>query len=236
MHRLLLVLALSIVVNCLSAQTDITHNFNNWAFYLGQYKLSDKWGIHLDIQYRTDERIARANQNLLRAGLQYYFKPTRHLTVGYAYINTYNAGIEDYLHEDRIWQQFIDVWAKAQVNMTHRYRLEQRFVEKSDGSNVFGHRFRYFNRTLFELTKDQEKKHPFYLALQDELFFNFFSPDINGQLIDQNRFYIGLGIFQQRLNRLEIGYMNQWINPARGGDVMNHILQLSLLHTLGVRG
>ena len=215
-------------------------NQQNWFTYFAQYKLSEKWGVHTDVQFRMDENVQFAKQNLVRAGLIRYFTPKLNFTTGYAYINSHNAGLNDYATEHRIWEQLIYAHRPAELGMTHRFRLEQRFVEKlsrdKDGSiaseYVYGNRFRYFNRTIVDLTKNPEAQNVFYIAFQDEVFLNFASPDINKNFFDQNRFLLAFGVFHAKKTRLELGYMNQFSNPQNGPNVMNHIGHVSILQTL----
>ena len=76
----------------------------------------------------------------------------------------------------------------------------------------------------------------FYIALQDEVFMNFASPDINTNFFDQNRFLAAIGIFHDKKTRLELGYMNQFLNPYRQTKLMNHIFHVSVLQTLNLGG
>jgi len=221
-------------------------NHQNWFTYFGQFKLSDNWGIHTDVQFRMDEDVKFAKQNLLRAGLIRYFNPNLNFTTGYAYINsqgalpTWGGTLNYYATEHRIFEQLIYAHKPANLSMTHRFRVEQRFLEKfriapNDGietDHVYGNRFRYFNRTILNLTRSAEAKNPFYVALQDEVFMNFASPDINQNFFDQNRFLVALGVFHDKKTRLELGYMNQLTNPQTGPNVMNHIVHVSVLQTL----
>ena len=221
-------------------------NHQNWFTYFGQYKLSKNWGIHTDVQFRMDEKVQSAKQNLVRAGLIRYLAPSLNLTAGYAYINTQgtlqnlSGTFNFYATEHRIWEQFIYNHKPANLNLTHRFRLEQRFVEKfrnapHDGIKseyVYGNRVRYFNRTIFDLTKSPEAQNVFYFALQDEVFLNVASPDINKNTLDQNRFLAAIGVFHDKKTRLELGYMNQLSNPQNGPNVMNHIFHVSVLQTL----
>jgi hypothetical protein len=214
-------------------------NYNNWFTYFAQYKFGPRWAMHLDAQFRADDQVQRINQSLLRAGAQYFFKPNLNVTLGYAYVNTYTANAFDYFTEHRIWEQLIYSQNFGKTNMTHRLRLEQRFVENlaSELGEYFkGHRLRYFNRTIFPLGKKQPPKAAPYLALQNEVFVNFASDDINKNFFDQNRLLVALGILHQKHTRLEIGYMNQFINPASGENVTNHILHFSVLQVLDFGG
>ncbi|HSI91097.1 MAG TPA: DUF2490 domain-containing protein [Adhaeribacter sp.] len=225
----------------LPAETEKTvQNHQNWFTYFGQFKLSENLGIHTDVQFRKDEKVQFTKQNLLRAGLIKYFNPNLNFTAGYAYINSQNVGLNDYATEHRIWEQLIYAHKPANLNMTHRFRLEQRFVERlfisGDGSIKsnydYGNRFRYFNRTIFDLTRNTEAQNVFYVALQDEIFLNFASPDINKNTFDQNRFLVAFGVFHDKKTRLELGYMNQFINPYKRANTMNHIFHVSVLQTL----
>lgn len=219
----------------LSGQTTPVSNYNNWFTYFGQYKLHSRWAVHFDAQFRADNKVQRVNQSLLRAGAQYFFQPNLNVTLGYAYVNTYSESAFAYFTEHRIWEQLLYNQAIGKTTMIHRLRLEQRFVEnlasEEDQYNT-GHRLRYFNRTIFPLGKKSNAKAAPYIALQDEIFINFASPDINKNAFDQNRFLIALGILHQKHTRLEIGYMNQLLNPASGENVTKHILHFSILQVL----
>ncbi|KAA9338834.1 DUF2490 domain-containing protein [Adhaeribacter soli] len=221
------------------------HNQQNWFTYFGQYKLGEKWGIHADVQFRMDEDVKFAKQNLLRAGLIRYLNPQLNLTAGYAYINSHNAGLNAYATEHRIWEQVIFNHRPANLNMTHRLRLEHRFVEQlrlhmdgsvSPGSTKYGNRIRYFNRTILDLTRKPEAKNVVYFALQDEIFLNVAAPALNSNVFDQNRFLAAVGVFHDKKTRLELGYMNQFLTPYRQANAMNHILHVSVLQTLDFSG
>lgn len=236
MKNLLLTLAFCIsLTQNLAAQTTNTSNYNNWFTYFAQYRFDPRWAMHLDVQFRADDAVQRVNQSLLRAGAQYFFRPDLNVTLGYAYVNTFSSSASDYLTEHRIWQQLIYNQSFGNVNMTHRLRLEQRFVENpavEKGDYNTGHRVRYFNRTILPMGNNPNAKAAPYLALQNEAFVNFASSAINKNVFDQNRLLVAFGMLYEKHTRLEIGYMNQWINPASGGNVTNHILHFSVLQTL----
>jgi hypothetical protein len=236
MKNLLSILIFSALLSGnLAGQTTPTSNYNNWFTYFGQYKFHPRWAAHVDVQFRADNKVQRVNQSLLRAGAQYFFQPNLNVTLGYAYVNTYSESAFTYFTEHRIWEQLFYNQAIGKATMFHRLRLEQRFVENltNEPDKYFsGHRLRYFNRTIFPIGKKQNEKAAPYLALQDEIFINFASPDINKNTFDQNRFLIAFGVLHQKHTRLEIGYMNQWINPASGENVTKHILHLSILQVL----
>lgn len=239
-NKILLSIFIATLAGKLAGQTAPDNsNFNNWFTYFAQYKFSPRWAMHADIQFRTDNEVAFTRQSLLRAGAQYFFRPDLNVTLGYAYVNTFSNNIIGSFKEHRIWQQLLYNQMLGKTNMTHRVRLEQRFVENlaSESGDYFnGHRLRYFNRTIFPLGKKQRPKAAPYLALQEEVFLNFASDDINKNFFDQNRLLVAFGILHEKHTRLEIGYMNQLVNPAVGQNVTNHILQLSVLQVLDFSG
>ena len=60
----------------------------NWLMYFGTNKISEKFSIHSELQYRN-HTISPTNieQLLLRTGLNYHFKPNASATFGYAHIH-----------------------------------------------------------------------------------------------------------------------------------------------------
>lgn len=224
---LLFFLQLSLFLNAQKQQNA------NWFTYFAQYRLSQHWGLHADLQFRTDERVHRTNQSLVRVGLQHLLSSTTNLTLGYALIGNY--GENGYYSEHRLWQQYLHtvLWRSGH-SMTHRLRLEERWVAHNDGQEGWrqGFRLRYFNRTLLPLSRTSPTQAQPYLAIQNEVFLNSASRDINPNLFDQNRLLLAVGILHKGHTRLELGYMNQYLNPPKGPDVIHHIVHLSILQVL----
>jgi len=88
----------------------------NWLMYFGSNKVSDKFSIHSEIQYRNHS-IAPVNveQLLLRTGLNYHFAKNAFATAGYAYIGNHEYESErtsPETEEHRIWhngeEEFFD--------------------------------------------------------------------------------------------------------------------------------
>src|SRR3954466_13705994 len=93
--------------------------FSGWLATFQNYKLSPKWGVYFDIQYRTTDQWKQMHSLLIRPGVNYYFKPNMIGTVGYAIIpqQRISSGVTGYLPEHRIWEQFI---------VTHNVRLSHK--------------------------------------------------------------------------------------------------------------
>jgi len=225
---------------CLAQKTE--QNQANWFAYMGQYKVSSKFGYHVEAQFRLDGNLEFSRQHLFRLGAIYYFNNKSNTTAGYALIKTYNAAIDGYFGENRIWEQYQynHSWNNSKNYFINRFRLEQRFVNEkilvnnviqNNGTN-YQNRFRYFNRNLFQILNFNSSNKQLYAVLQDEVFFNLGTNKVNSNFFDQNRFLVGLGLNYSNNIRFELGYMNQFVNPDNGNAKMNHVISFSLHQNL----
>lgn len=224
------------ITRFVSAQ-NTTQAYQHWYTYFGTMKLNSKWAIPFDVQLRLRDGISNKGQLLMRGGLQYSITKQDHMLLGYAYVPTYNGVSNSWLPEQRIFEQYIH--KSARLNMTHRVRLEQRWVAQPTAPDTahaigdwkYGNRARYFNRTQMPI-KHKKSATPFYVALQEEVFLNLWGNDISNLLFDQNRFLVAFG-YQIKSNlKVDIGYMNQLVQVTSGAKTMNHILHFSVFHTL----
>ena len=59
-----------------------------WFGYLNQTRVSDKWGLWLDMHLRTkDDFTHDLSQSIVRFGLTYYLGDATRITAGYAWVN-----------------------------------------------------------------------------------------------------------------------------------------------------
>jgi hypothetical protein len=235
MYRIAVVLLLFVAVqDTLSGQIV---NQQSWIVYNSVFKVSPKWGIQHDLQFRTNPELSQNVQVIGRAGLAYHLRPDLSLLGGYAFVNTYNSNLNAYSRENRMYEQLMYRHDVRKVSMTHRLRLEQRFLghlayDSTTQAVVTDHvmqgnRFRYANRMTLNLT-NHEKKNVLYAVVQDELFINFANKEINPNVFDRNRFLIGIGVLHNKHTRYELAYMNQYVNSRSGEDVINNILHLAI--------
>jgi len=213
-----------------------------WLAYTGQYKFSPKWGMHLEAQIRMDEIVRLSRQNLFRIGAIYYVNPKLNFAMGYGLINTYNSTYANYFSESRIWEQttYTIPWREKKNVMTNRLRIEQRFVDhlakvknevKTDVVN-YQNRVRLLNRHTFSLVNSEALHGSLYLFVQDEVFVNIGTNNINKSVIDQNRAAIGFGILYGGNTRFELSYMNHFVNPYKSAATMNHTVVFAITHNL----
>lgn len=237
-----LVLLLVLMFSVTFAQKTI-HGQAVWVAYTGQYKLTEKFGAHLEVQWRGDANFEQNRQNLFRIGGMYYLNNQITLSAGYGLIKTFKPSLNDFFTENRAWEQiqYNHNWLENKNTMTHRFRLEQRFVDNivlnTDDEVVveatnYQNRLRYLNRNLFHLFKFNDDRNKAYAILQDELFFNLGDNKVNANFFDQNRFLLGFGINYENTIRLEIGYLNHLATPSIGNNIMNHNVSMSITHNL----
>jgi len=165
--------------------------------------------IHNEVQYRNYNAIGDLEQLLLRTGIGYNLtENNNNVLLGYGYILSKNYIIDtdekSTVEEHRIFQQFTTKQNIGKVGISHRYRLEERFVEDD-----FKMRFRYFLGIKIPLQNKENGINSFYLSAYNEIFLN-----TKATVFDRNRVYGGLGYQFSKDLRFELGYMNQIFNTS----------------------
>lgn len=222
-------LFLCLISGSLFAQT--VHQNSGWLFFLKSTKLSDKWGLHLDVQVRSADDWGYVRNVLIRPGLTYFINKKSNVTAGYLLATTktqFNNLPDVNTNEHRIWEQYIIAHKLGSGTLSHRFRLEQRFIGQPTGDDIFSQRIRYFFRFIQPLKKQEDGfTKGAFAALQNETFFNLQNKDqLNGSVYDQNRVYIAAGYRFSKKFDIEAGYLNQAIN-GRANHTVNHVAQLA---------
>jgi hypothetical protein len=212
--------------------------FSGWLSSFNTFKTGKKTSIHTDIQLRSTDDIRQIQTVLLRPGLNIRLSKYLTLTTGYAFIRNKRivSNVSGFATEHRIWEQLLVNHKLKNIFVTHRFRLEQRFIAKSivvnnelknDGS-VYANRFRYFIRNVFPLKREPAFKKGIFAALQNEVFLNFGNTSVvNNKIFDQNRLYLAAGYRFSSVFDLEAGYIKQYINGKNKTFTNNHVLQLA---------
>ncbi|MGN6490900.1 MAG: DUF2490 domain-containing protein [Agriterribacter sp.] len=213
--------------------------FNGWLATFNTIKLKNNFSIHTDFQWRSSNQLQKMQTVLLRAGLNYNTSKNVMVTAGYAYIDNYRvlSGQTGYVSEHRIWQQLLISHKVARfIPVSHRFRLEQRFMGKpvvednevqKDG-HAYANRTRYFLRGIVPFNGDKDFSKGMFGAVQNEIFLNIGNTaNVNGKTFDQNRAYGAVGYRFNKKFDAELGYMNQYISGRNKAFTNNHILQLA---------
>lgn len=220
-------------------------NRHGWLFYNGDHPVSERWGIHFDGQWRRSSLGTRWQQYQLRPGVNFYLNPSVMLTLGYVFTDTYPYGDFAFPYrfpEHRIYQQVLVRQPIGRVLLSHRYRLEQRYIgemnpaEPSQVENWrYQNRFRYQLRAMIPITRGNGGGPEWYIPVSNEILLHF-GPNFGASIFDQARPFIGIGHSFGEKGQLEIGYLNQ-ILAQRNGRVMeyNHTVVISFTSTLPLR-
>lgn len=226
------------------SQKEISSQSHAWVMYTGNHKLTERWGIHSEYQWRRSDVFENWQQSLLRLGVDYYTKQNTQITLGYGWIRSFQYGEQPIIHtnnEHRIWEQYILKNKIGRVEIQHRYRLEQRFIENwtknSDGSFLqdgflFRQRLRYRFLLTIPLSRKEWKDNTLFLSVYDEPFLGF-GKGIGKNILDQNRLYGAIGWRFTKDFQVQLGYLNQFIVKSDGVKMeRNHTLQIGATYNL----
>ena len=174
-----------------------------WIMYFGQNRVSNRFSIHSEIQWRNHSISPNLEQLLLRAGLNYHISTDYMLSAGYGYISTHpydkdNERIS--ATEHRIWEQFIMKNSISRFFFNHRYRYEQRWI-----NGVFRQRLRYRLMLSIPLNKRTIEKGSIILAVYDEIFLS----TEKDRVFDRNRLYGAIGYHISRSTSFQAGLLEQ---------------------------
>ncbi|MBQ4914780.1 DUF2490 domain-containing protein [Maribacter sp. MMG018] len=230
MKKLIIVL-FTITSTLTMAQENGENELGSWFMYFGTNKISDRWSVHTEAQFRYYETASNFNQLLLRTGINYHINSDAIATLGYGYIDTdptFEGSLDAAnLTEHRIFEQFIlknKVW---EFLFEHRYRLEQRFISQTDilsdpeqNLDRTEHRARYRLQVTLPLTDI------FFLNFYDEIFIN-----LQNEAFGQNRLYAALGINVTEDLSMQFGYLKNHFSSTNYDR-----LQLGLVFNTDLRG
>jgi Protein of unknown function (DUF2490) len=212
--------------------------FSGWLASFNTFKTGKKTSIHADVQWRSSDELKHTQTLLLRSGLNIHLTKQLTVTGGYAFIHNRRviSNVSGFAPEHRIWEQLLYNHKLKSIFVSHRLRLEQRFISKStvqnnelknDGS-VYSNRFRYFIRNVLPFQQEKAFSKGMFAALQNETFVNIGNTaNVNGKFFDQNRLYLAMGYRLHSSFDIETGYLNQYISGKNGAFTNNHVLQLA---------
>ena len=171
--------------------------------YFGNNAISKKLNWWNEVQYRNYNFDGDLEQLMLRTGIGWNLtENNNNLLLGYGYIlgkKYINETDKQTTNEHRIFQQFITRQKFNRINLQHRYRVEERFLQ-----NDFRVRFRYFLSMNIPINTKEMTDKTVYASAYNEIFLHANSP-----VFDRDRIYAALGYAFQKNLRLELGFMTQ---------------------------
>lgn len=215
-----------------------TNELSGWFGWFHTQRFNKHWGAAFDGHLRSAHHADYLKTILLRPSINYYFG-NKNVALGYAYIGASGRAANDvktFRPESRLFEQLtISQQVGTNTAITHRFRLEQRFLgETATQESVFSQRFRYFIRGIIPVNNNTTTfTQGTYLALQNEVFVNVQNKDqVNKHFFDQNRAFVGIGHRFSKMVDLEAGYLNQYVQQAQAHTI-NHVVQATLYTRFG---
>lgn len=238
----------------LHAQRVTDPNSNLWISHWGDHRMSDHWSFHTEGHWRRHDLGENWQQLLLRPAINYHLNEEVLLTQGYSYYQNYGyskypIGYDNWEHH--LYQQLqLGGQVIGRVKVTHRFRMEERFIAKMKASDddpdqgvldtyTYQSRFRYRVWLTLPLCHDKVEPGVFSANLYDEVFLNF-GESQRLDYINQNRISILLGYQVSKPFSIMAGYLYQTIQrpgAVSGSDLieLNSTVHIALIYNLDLR-
>ena len=242
--RILFLLAVLVAFGGAVAQKNISNQYNAWALYTGNHRISSKVNLMTEYQWRRADGFKHWQQSILRLGVEYAVNTKVSVMGGYAWIKTFPYGSQPVLHEfdeNRMFEQLNLKDKVGRFEIQHRYRLEQRLLEQyaKNATNdivqvdpVYRNRIRYRAMVVVPLSRKEMGDNTLFLTVNNELFVGF-GKGIAKNPLDQNRLIAALGWrFNPEIN-IQVGYLNHFVIKSNATDMeRNHNLWISMVYNL----
>lgn len=190
-------------------------------------RFAEKWSSTLDFQWRRDDWVHNAQQNLFRASINYQVHPFVSVRAGYAFAETFPYGEPTIqaagktFPEHRTFQQALISQPINRLTLQHRFMLEQRWIGRfTNPANNRAHDYQYINRLRYmarlqaPLQKPAANGAHWYGAIWDEVMVGF-GKEVQHNVFDQNRTSLVLGRQFSPHARLEGGFLSQVVQLGR---------------------
>ena len=188
--------------------SDAEDELGNWLIYNGTLHFTDRWSLFTEAQLRLWEPASNIQEYFVRGIGYYHLNPTVTLGLGYTWVKAEPFADESpESEEDRLIQQLSAKHKAMTTNIEHRFRLEQRWIDKDGESTSFRNRFRYRLQATTPLRGDTIEAGSHFINVYNELMLNFGNRD---DTFDQNRLYGAYGWQFTKHANLQLGLLWQY--------------------------
>ena len=187
--------------------------------------ISDKWDLNVFSSNNSNLNPSTGNTQF-PADIQQYFQTApiykyspnlNFVFLGYIYQRT-NPFSNDYVNENRLFQQIVYGTDTIMGQLTHRLRFEERFIhDRTTGQTPFSTRLRYQVGLLVPLRGNSLEAGEFYFNTYNEFYFN--TTGRSNAFYSENWSYAGIGYQTEAYGRVEVGPLIQRSIINQRGDV-----------------
>ncbi|SCX85097.1 DUF2490 domain-containing protein [Nitrosospira sp. Nsp13] len=234
--KLLLIFVIFIFSNC--SYADNTHQFYEFRTQISLTKqVFDRWDLNVFTSQNANlvdktyggEHAPTNIQNYFLVGPTYkYSSNLNFVFLGYIYQKT-NPLFDNFVNENRLFQQVVYSSDFGFGRVTHRVRFEQRFIhDKAPEQKFLGTRLRYQLGLLVPLQGEELNNGEFYLNTYNE--FYFITSGVSGAIYNENWAYAGIGYQTAKYGRFEVGPLLQRVVVDKHDIRYFNLLQFSWSH------
>lgn len=223
-----------VFIECAVAETHQYYEFRS-QISITKLDIIDRWDLNLftsenaNLSSKNHDGVEPPVniQNYFLAAPTYKFSSNLHVVfLGYIYQKTHPT-FDNFINENRLFQQVVYSQNTNQGLLTHRLRFEQRFIhDVAPEQKFFGTRLRYQIGFLIPLQGKELNNGEFYLNIYNEFYFTL--TGVKATVYNENWTYAGIGYQSKKYGRFEIGPLLQRVIVEKQHDVRHfNLLQLS---------
>ena len=236
MKRLLVCFLFSWNVFCVYGQREAAGDVGAWLLILNHYKFNDRWKVGNELHVRRNDWLKEQKQFLIRPYLNYHFGEGAILTIGYTYIRTSPFGATPLpltVPENNIWEQLTLNHTYNKLIISHRYRIEHRFIGSPEQDNfgdyyIAGHRFE--NRLRYRITAKREIDQNWFIHFFNEVWIH--QEGLKPSSLDRNWLYTGFGYQVNDGVNFQLAYMHQWVKTGGESYLKRPTIQMTFQYDM----
>jgi hypothetical protein len=190
------------------------------------HPFGDSWTVSMQAEVRLQDDISEFDELVLKPALNYHFNEHWALSLGYKYIDKYDAS-----NEHDIWQELHYNWACKKWSGGHQVRLEERIIDGIDGVLP---RIRFLSHIAHPLG-DSDWYGTGWGAVRfnlDDKVDSSGGGPVSG--FEQVRLFAGLGKHLGENTKAEFGYLYRYERERTSPNKSDHVIHLQMVfHTDG---
>lgn len=211
---------------------EVVYNKNSWYTLVVGYRFHSKWSAHTEIHARRNGLVFNPQQFVFRLGAQYHYSPRVVFTLGGSHIHKSPYGAQPTAlptSEHNLYEQVSLKQTLGWFGLQHRYRIEQRWVDKvvelDNRPQIHGKK--YLTRLRYRLSAKLPLNSHWFVVGGNEVFIDT-STLTTGNTFNQNWLFGSIGYQLNQWAQVKMGYLHQFIKKSTSRAISNHTFTLGL--------